>query len=66
VKNLAVALCPAYDQQVPPNLMAEASGALMQIQKLNATSMGGKLGESQTLQAPAEDVPPGGAGPGGQ
>lgn len=68
MKTLACALCPAYDMQVPQSLYNEAVEAVAFIQRINAQSLGGALGESQTLVNPNQVVPPptGGGAPGGQ
>ena len=68
-KNLSVELCGAYDMAVPPQIAQQAADGLIQIQRINAQSLGGQqLGDSQTLQTPNQVIPPpiGGAPPGGQ
>ena len=57
-KNLAVELASAYDMQPSASLLQSAADGLVQIQKLNAQSLGGALGESQTLVNPNQTVPP--------
>lgn len=66
-KNLAVELASAYEIQPSPELLASAADGLIQIQKLNAQSLGGKqLGESRTLESPNQVAPPPIGGQGGQ
>lgn len=62
-KNLSVELAPAYDMAPSPALLQSAADGLVQIQKINAQSLGGALGESQTLQNPNQVVPPPSGGP---
>lgn len=67
MSNLAIDLCPAYEAEPPPSLVAQAADGLIQIQKINAQSLGGQqLGESATLQNPNQVLPPPIGGNGGQ
>jgi len=62
--NLAVALCPAYQMMPPPSLVAQAQSGIVEIQKINVQSIGGALGESETLVTPnLTNPPPVGGGP---
>lgn len=61
--NLSVLLAPAYDMQPPPEVAQGAADGLVKIQQINAQSLGGALGESQTLANPANQVAPPPTGP---
>lgn len=56
-KNLAVELCSAYDMEPPPSLQMLANDSMVQVQKNNAQSIGGALGESQNLSTPNVAIP---------
>lgn len=58
VKNLAVALAPAYDQAVSQTLYNEAADGLQKLMAINSQSLGGALGEAQALQTPNQVLPP--------
>lgn len=62
VKNLAMYLASAYDMTPSPELTQEAADGLIEIQKINAQSIGGALGPSQVLSAPNVQTPVGGGG----
>lgn len=57
VDNLAIRLCPYYDKPVPDSLAQSAAQGLIDIQTLNAQTIGGSLGSSAILSAPSLDVP---------
>lgn len=65
-KNLSVSLYAAYDLQPSQTILGEAADGLAVIMALNAQSLGGALGESQTLQSPAQVLPPQAPNQGGQ
>ena len=64
VQNLAMELAPYYDMPVSAGLAQLAADGLIQIQKINAQSLGGSLGESRTLATPNLDTPIGAGQPG--
>jgi hypothetical protein len=55
--NLAMELSRFYDMPVSQDLQQLAADGLIEIQKLNAQSIGGAFGESRTLQNPNLDSP---------
>lgn len=55
--SLALELCPYYDMVPSPDLQQLAVDALLQIQQINAQSIGGAFGESETLFEPTVGNP---------
>lgn len=53
MNNLAQALCAFYDMPTPPEVAQSAALGLARIRAINAASLGGSLGESQTLVSPS-------------
>jgi hypothetical protein len=58
---LAVKLAPFYDRPVTADLGQLMTESVMNIQKLNAMTLGAALGETQTLEIPnlAKPIPTG-------
>lgn len=50
--SLGIILAPFYDQVVPATLIQRQATAQMAVMKINAQSLGGALGPTQTLQSP--------------
>lgn len=50
--SLGIILAPFYDQVVPNTLIQRQATAQMAVMRINAQSLGGALGPTQTLQSP--------------
>ena len=55
--TLAITMAPDYDQPVPATLALRQQRAEAAVMKINAQSLGGSLGEGQTLQSPNLGAP---------
>jgi hypothetical protein len=61
--NLAIRLAPYSEKPIPPDLAQSAAQGLIDIQAINAQSIGGAIGDSRLLQAPNLDRPIPSGGP---